>query len=571
MFLFPVSTTKMEDEYRNVKFHSFKLSTKQSEYSGPEFADIEGIKCLQCKSNCFGFLQHHWRRCCVNCRCPLWKHDVPPAYLDLPFERLRLEENDPPEITEYERAREDGYEWVPRVPERWQAEKYMRSLPLEKVPKKHSTGGDERARQLVYQLPKQDYNIKYANSVTDEKSHKSFNDMKRRLVRDSLGVGSIIPSIQQETACSNCFQDIAIGTVAVVANRFDSSNVWHPSCFKCCIDGELLVDMIYFCWDNRLYCGRHHGELFKPRCHGCEELIYVGEYTKAMGKLWHLDHFCCWQCDMPLTSKKYIAINNQPFCITCYNNIIANRCDICKEPIGPDSKDLFVNEKHYHSRCLVCATCNIPLEAKSFSFVNESPVCHQCRGIDPDKAISCEECQVYFMNNERKIGFGDCFYHEKCFLCSDCRQPIGSSKFVRKKKDGRKLCDDCFQRTAKICYKCTGVIKTSTIQFEGKSFHDDCFVCHDCKKGLSKLNFYKRNHLFYCEECFFRDHLQQCPQCLEYIRGGDKYVGWGGETWHSRCFNCVICQGELANGRFIVRNGKRFCRDCKEKAPMTLL
>ena len=85
-------------------------------------------------------------------------------------------------------------------------------------------------------------------------------------------IGSIIPSIQQETACSNCFEDIEIGSVAVVANRFDSSNVWHPSCFKCCIDGELLVDMIYFCWDNRLYCGRHHGELFKPRCYGCEEV-----------------------------------------------------------------------------------------------------------------------------------------------------------------------------------------------------------------------------------------------------------------------------------------------------------
>ena len=68
----------------------------------------------------------------------------------------------------------------------------MRSLPLEKVPRKRSTGGDDRARQLVYQLPKQDYNIKYANFVTDEKSHKSFSDMKRRLVRDSLGVGKMI-------------------------------------------------------------------------------------------------------------------------------------------------------------------------------------------------------------------------------------------------------------------------------------------------------------------------------------------------------------------------------------------
>ena len=76
-----------------------------------------------------------------------------------------------------------------------------------------------------------------------------------------------------------------------------------------------------------------------------------------MNQAWHVDHFCCWQCDIALTAKQYVVINEQPFCQTCYSNIIANTCKICKEPIGANSKDLYVKNNHYHDSCLSCGEC----------------------------------------------------------------------------------------------------------------------------------------------------------------------------------------------------------------------
>lgn len=35
---------------------------------------------------------------------------------------------------------------------------------------------------------------------------------------------------------------------------------------------ELLVDLIYFYQDGKIYCGRHHAERLKPRCTACDEV-----------------------------------------------------------------------------------------------------------------------------------------------------------------------------------------------------------------------------------------------------------------------------------------------------------
>ena len=62
------------------------------------------------------------------------------------------------------------------------------------------------------------------------------------------------------------------GDIAVYASRFGPNVCWHPSCFMCCICKELLVDLIYFHREGRLYCGRHHAETLKPRCSACDEV-----------------------------------------------------------------------------------------------------------------------------------------------------------------------------------------------------------------------------------------------------------------------------------------------------------
>lgn len=68
------------------------------------------------------------------------------------------------------------------------------------------------------------------------------------------------------------------------------------------------------------------------------QLIFSGEYTKAMNKDWHSGHFCCWQCDESLTGQRYVLRDEHPYCIKCYESVFANGCEECNKIIGIDSK-----------------------------------------------------------------------------------------------------------------------------------------------------------------------------------------------------------------------------------------
>ena len=67
----------------------------------------------------------------------------------------------------------------------------MRKFQSDQVPKLDSKGANHRARQLVYQIPKQDFNTKYAQFLEDAKSQKSFDELRRRMIRDAIGVGKL--------------------------------------------------------------------------------------------------------------------------------------------------------------------------------------------------------------------------------------------------------------------------------------------------------------------------------------------------------------------------------------------
>lgn len=68
---------------------------------------------------------------------------------------------------------------------------------------------------------------------------------------------------------------------------YDSSNVehdiltnnWHPSCFKCTVCDELLVDLVYCIKNNQIYCVRHYGETMRPRCFSCDEVSVFVSYS----------------------------------------------------------------------------------------------------------------------------------------------------------------------------------------------------------------------------------------------------------------------------------------------------
>ena len=68
------------------------------------------------------------------------------------------------------------------------------------------------------------------------------------------------------------------------------------------------------------------------------QLIFSGEYTKAMEESYHKEHLACWNCDKKLIACRYIMREEHPHCVPCYQQLFAHNCEECGKPIGPDYK-----------------------------------------------------------------------------------------------------------------------------------------------------------------------------------------------------------------------------------------
>lgn len=168
--------------------------------------------------------------------------------------------------------------------------------------------------------------IKYATNHSDTTT-----------IREHV-LGTSCARPQAAILCKDCGVRIHVGEVIVKAARAGKEISWHPGCFKCVICRELLADLVYFFQFGQLYCGRDLAVTLNiPRCKACDELIFTKEYTAAEGCTFHIKHFCCFQCDIPLAGLQYVPDEktNMPLCLHCYEQYYAASCQNCHLPISP--------------------------------------------------------------------------------------------------------------------------------------------------------------------------------------------------------------------------------------------
>ncbi|KAF5893477.1 testin isoform X2, partial [Clarias magur] len=255
------------------------------------------------------------------------------------------------------------YDWAPRGVAQNLALRYMELLPPERRPIAGTQGADYRKKQMAKQLPEHDQDPERCHELSPAEV-KQMQQYVRKYKDEALGIGDLtlpeelsshagalqspgagakpgtpgdqgtaavgkvgIPGAAGAVssagpagnyACHHCQRAMNRGDPAVFAERAGFDKLWHPGCFVCCTCNELLVDMIYFWKKGNLYCGRHYGDSEKPRCGGCDELIFSNEYTQAEGQNWHLKHFCCFDCDCILAGETYVMENDKPVCQPCY-------------------------------------------------------------------------------------------------------------------------------------------------------------------------------------------------------------------------------------------------------------
>lgn len=263
----------------------------------------------------------------------------------------------------------EEYAWVPPGLKPEQVHQYYSSLPEDKVPYVNSPGEKYRIKQLLHQLPPHDNEVRYCNSLDDEEKRelKLFSNQRKR---ENLGRGNVrpFPVTMSGAICEQCGGQISGGDIAVFASRTGHTVCWHPACFVCSMCSELLVDLIYFYHEGKIYCGRHHAERLKPRCTACDEIIFADECTEAEGRHWHMKHFCCFECETVLGGQRYIMKEGRPYCCSCFESLYAEYCDSCGEHIGIDQGQMTYDGQHWHATegCFCCARCKRSLLGRPF-------------------------------------------------------------------------------------------------------------------------------------------------------------------------------------------------------------
>ncbi|KAM4747245.1 prickle-like protein 1 [Rhinophrynus dorsalis] len=258
----------------------------------------------------------------------------------------------------------EEYTWVPPGLRPEQVQLYFACLPDEKVPYVNSVGEKYRIKQLLYQLPPHDNEVRYCQSLSEEEK-KELQMFSTQRKKEALGRGNIklLSRAVVHAVCERCGEKINGGEIAIFVSRAGPGVCWHPSCFACCTCDELLVDLIYFYQDGKIHCGRHHAELLKPRCSACDEIIFADECTEAEGRHWHMKHFCCYECETVLGGQRYIMKDGRPFCCGCFESHYAEYCESCGEHIGVDHAQMTYDGQHWHATetCFSCAHCKVSL------------------------------------------------------------------------------------------------------------------------------------------------------------------------------------------------------------------
>ncbi|XP_044598698.1 zinc finger protein 845 isoform X3 [Cotesia glomerata] len=500
------------------------------------------------------------RKNCTSCKCPKEVHDVCHEEWVSVRARLGLKSEGSNNYIGFE-PRDRGLAWAPPGLPPHKVEEYFSMLPEISVPRLGTPGERHRDRQLATQLPKQDLARTYCRHL-DPRHAASADDFMAARNEIALDIGSVQEVLERGHECGVCHEPFKYGSLAVMASKLGL--LYHPACFQCAQCHELLVDLAYCVHDDALYCERHYAERLKPRCAACDELIFSGEYTKAMNKDWHSGHFCCWQCDESLTGQRYVLRDEHPYCIKCYESVFANGCEECNKIIGIDSKDLSYKDKHWHEACFLCNKCRVSLVDKQFGSKVDKIYCGNC--YDAQFASRCDGCGEIFRAGTKKMEYKTRQWHEKCFCCVVCKNPIGTKSFIPREQEI--YCAGCYEdKFATRCVKCNKIITSGGVTYKNEPWHRDCFTCSHCNNSLAGQRFTSRDDKPYCAECFGELFAKRCTACTKPITGigGTRFISFEDRHWHNDCFICAGCKTSLVGRGFITDGDDIICPECAKQ------
>jgi hypothetical protein len=95
-------------------------------------------------------------------------------------------------------------------------------------------------------------------------------------------------------------------------------------------------------------------------------------------------------CKTPLVDKPFGCKNDQLFCGECYNQQFASRCDKCHQIFKPGTKKLEYRGQQFHEHCFTCVSCSQPIGTRNFIPKDQKSYCVPC--YEEHFATKCTRC-----------------------------------------------------------------------------------------------------------------------------------------------------------------------------------
>ncbi|GAB1607273.1 PDZ and LIM domain protein Zasp-like isoform X2 [Argonauta hians] len=110
------------------------------------------------------------------------------------------------------------------------------------------------------------------------------------------------------------------------------------------------------------------------------------------------------------------------------------------------------------------------------------------------------------------------------------------------------------------CHKCNQVIIGECVNAMNTTFHPNCFLCAQCRKPIGGSSFHIEDGDFYCDPHWKELFQAVCFGCKYPIDPGDRWVEAMDHSYHSDCFVCTTCQVSLEGQPFYAKSGKPYCK-----------
>ncbi|KAI1231353.1 Filamin-binding LIM protein 1, partial [Lamprotornis superbus] len=214
-------------------------------------------------------------------------------------------------------------------------------------------------------------------------------------------------------------------------------------------------------------------------CAFCHKVLGPQELTvEAMRKQYHPDCFTCRTCHRLLAGQRYFQRDGCPTCDTCFQATL-EKCAKCQDLITEHIVRAL--GKGYHPSCFSCAACGRAIGTESFA-------------VD-------EQGDVYCVPDFYRLAMGECLPHWELGSARPCH-PAGLTLFPFAP----------IRKYAPMCSACERPIvphedeDTYKIECLGRSFHENCYRCENCRMLLSpeltENGCYPLDDHLLCKSCY---------------------------------------------------------------------